>query len=368
MHRLLIALVSLFLLTASRVQAEVQVAADGDYKLFTLTNSHGMVVKVSNHGATITAIEVPDRDGKLADVTLGYESAADYINAAEKPYFGCVVGRYGNRIAEGKFTLDGAEYTLATNNAPNHLHGGNVGFDKVAWEAEPVTGANAVRLKYLSKDGEEGYPGNLQCEVTYTLTDDNEIVVDYSATTDKATPVNLTQHAYFNLKGEGDGTILDHELMLNANEFTPVDETLIPTGEFVAVEGTPFDFRSPKKIGRDIDEDHEQLKFGQGYDHNWVIERTKRDGELDLAATLYEPNSGRFLEVFTTEPGIQFYCGNFLQGNLSGKSGKAYVHRGGLCLETQHYPDSPNQPDFPSTILQPGDTYETKTVFKFSTK
>lgn len=346
--------------------AEVTVSDFDNIQLFTLTNSQGMEVKVTNYGAIITSIKVPDREGSLADVTLGYDDVADYINAVDKPYFGAVVGRYGNRIANGKFTIDGQEYTLATNNGPNSLHGGIIGFDKVVWDAEP-TGDNGVKLTYLAKDNEEGYPGNLTATVTYTLTEDNEIVVDYHATTDKATPVNLTQHAYFNLKGEGEGTILDHELMINADHYTPVDETLIPTGEIAPVAGTPFDFTEAKPIGRDIEQEHEQLKFGGGYDHNWVLNRPEGDDGLQLAATVYEPSSGRVLEVRTTEPGVQFYCGNFLTGVLKGKSGKPYVHRGGFCLETQHYPDSPNQPNFPNTILQPGETYESKTVFKFST-
>jgi aldose 1-epimerase len=352
---------------ASLSQAEVTVSDFDEIQLFTLKNSKGMEVKVTNFGAIITSIKVPDRNGQFADVTLGYDDVAEYINAVDKPYFGAVVGRYGNRIAKGKFTIDGKEYSLPINNDPNSLHGGIIGFDKVVWDAETV-GDNGVKLTYLAKDMEQGYPGNLTATVTYTLTDDNEIVVDYHATTDKATPVNLTQHAYFNLKGEGEGAILDHELVINADRYTPVDETLIPTGELAPVAGTPFDFRQAKTIGRDIEQAHEQLKFGGGYDHNWVLNREKGDGELELAATLYEPKSGRMLEVLTTEPGVQFYCGNFLTGVLKGKSGKPYVHRGGLCLETQHYPDSPNQPNFPDTILKPGETYESKTVFKFSVK
>jgi aldose 1-epimerase len=358
---------ALIVCLAKLSHAEVTVSDFDDIQLFTLKNANDMEVKVTNFGAIITSIKVSDRDGNFADVTLGYDDVADYINAVDKPYFGAVVGRYGNRIAKGKFTIDGKEYSLPINNDPNSLHGGFIGFDKVVWNAE-VVGDNGVKLTYLAKDMEQGYPGNLTATVTYTLTDDNEIIVDYHATTDKATPVNLTQHAYFNLKGEGEGTILDHELMINADHYTPVDETLIPTGEIAPVADTPFDFKEAKPIGRDIDEDHEQLKFGGGYDHNWVLNREKGDDELELAATLYEPESGRLLEVMTTEPGVQFYCGNFLTGVLKGKSGKPYVHRGGLCLETQHYPDSPNQPDFPNTILQPGETYESKTVFKFSTK
>jgi aldose 1-epimerase len=298
---------------------------------------------------------------------LGYNCVEDYINAVEKPYFGAVVGRYGNRIAGGKFSIDGNEYTLPTNNGPNSLHGGYYGFDKVVWEAEPV-GDNGVRLTYQARDTEEGYPGNLTVTVTYTLNDENEIVVEYTATTDKPTPVNLTQHAYFNLKGEGEGTILDHELLINADRYTPVDENLIPTGELAPVASTPFDFRSSKPIGRDLGADHPQLKIGGGYDHNFVLNRRGGGQELDLAARLYEPKSGRVLEVLTTEPGVQFYSGNFLTGNITGKRGKAYAHRGALCLETQHFPDSPNHPEFPSTILRPGETLESKTVFRFTVK
>ncbi len=366
----MIRLFSIFALLASLnslALAEVTVSEFDDISLYTLKNKNGMEVKVTNFGAIITSIKVPDRDGKMADVTLGYDDVSDYINAVDKPYFGAVVGRYGNRIAKGKFTLDGTEYSLPINNDPNSLHGGVIGFDKVVWDAEQV-GDNGVKLTYLAKDMEQGYPGNITVSVTYTLTDNNEIDIDYEATTDKATPVNVTQHSYFNLKGEGEGTILDHELTINADRYTPVDKTLIPTGELASVEGTPFDFRKAKTIGQDIAQENEQLTFGGGYDHNWVLNRTKGDGELELAATLYEPKSGRMLEVLTTEPGIQFYSGNFLSGVLKGKSGKPYVHRGGLCLETQHYPDSPNQPEFPNTILKPGETYTSKTVFKFSTK
>ncbi len=343
-------------------------SADFDsIRLYTLRNKAGTVVKVTNYGATVTSIQTADRNGVMADIALGYNDVSGYMNAVDKPYFGSVVGRYGNRIANGKFTLDGKEYELKANNNGNHLHGGVIGFDKVVWDAE-VVGKNAVKFSYLAKDGEEGYPGNLAIAVTYTLTDANELKIDYLATTDKATPVNLTNHTYFNLKGEGEGTILDHELMINAKGFTPVDVGLIPTGEIAPVAGTPFDFTQSKAIGRDIGQAHEQLTFGLGYDHNWVLEKGGKEGQLTLAATVYEPVSGRYMEVFTAEPGIQFYCGNFLSGNLKGKAGKSYVHRGGLCLETQHYPDSPNQPAFPSTILRPGSEYKTTTVYAFGAK
>jgi aldose 1-epimerase len=337
-------------------------------KVYTLKNDAGMTVKVTNYGAIITSIVVPARDGKMADVALGYNRVEDYINAVDKPYFGAVVGRYGNRIAGGEFTLNGETYSLLKNNGDNHLHGGAIGFDKVVWDADYDASKNTITLSYLAKDKEEGYPGNLQLQVTYTLTDGNSLVVDYHATTDKATPVNVTQHTYFNLKGEGEGTILDHELMLAAGKYTPVDEGLIPTGELPSVKGTPFDFSSAKAIGCDIGQEHEQLEFGLGYDHNWVLDKGGKSGELTLAARVHEPTTGRVMEVHTTEPGIQFYCGNFLDGRLTGKSGKPYVHRGGFCLETQHYPDSPNQPSFPSTILKPGQQHKSQTVFKFSAR
>lgn len=337
-------------------------------QLHTLKNDAGATVKVTNYGAVITSIVVPDRYGKLADVALGYDSIEGYINAVDKPYFGAVVGRYGNRIGQGTFSIDGKTYSLATNNGANHLHGGIVGFDKVVWNAEYDESGNSITLSYLSNHLEEGYPGNLQVKVTYTLTEENSLVVDYHATTDRATPVNLTQHTYFNLKGEGNGTILDHKLMLNAKKFTPVDEGLIPTGEMSEVAGTPFDFTSSKPIGRDIGKEHQQLAFAGGYDHNWILHKDSAADALTLAARVYEPTSGRMLEVHTEEPGIQFYCGNFLDGRLQGKSNKTYVYRGGFCLETQHFPDSPNKPEFPSTILRPGSTYQTQTVFRFSTK
>ena len=347
--------------------AFAQVEEFSSIKLYTLKNSQGMTVKVTNYGAIITHILVPDRNGKLADVALGYDRVEDYINAVDKPYFGAVVGRYGNRIAHGEFQLNGQTYSLLKNNGPNHLHGGAIGFDKVVWDAKYDQRNNSIELSYLAKDKEEGYPGNLQVLVTYKLTDENEIVVEYRAKTDKATPVNLTQHTYFNLKGEGQGDILEHELMINAKRFTPVDATSIPTGDIPSVAGTPFDFTTAKPIGRDINADHEQLRFGNGFDHNWVLDKDDREG-LTLAARVHEPTSGRVMEVHTTEPGIQFYCGNFLDGRLKGKSGKPYAHRGGFCLETQHFPDSPNRPNFPTTILLPGDTLESKTVFKFSAK
>lgn len=337
-------------------------------KLYTLKNTGGMTVKVTNYGAIITAIVVPDRNGKMSDVALGYNRVEDYINAVDRPYLGAIVGRYGNRIAKGKFSLGGQTYTLATNNGENHLHGGIIGFDKVVWEAKPL-GPMAIELSYLAKDREEGYPGNVSMQVTYTLTNQNELKVDYTASTDKATPINLTQHTYFNLKGEGEGDILDHELMLAADKYTPVDPTLIPTGELAAVKGTPLDFTSSKPIRRDIASNHQQMKFGAGFDHNFVINRpSPTDASMQLAARVYEPTTGRTMEVTTSEPGVQFYCGNFLDGRLKGKSGKAYVHRGGFCLETQHYPDSPNQPSFPSSVLEPGKTLKSSTVFKFGTK
>lgn len=354
-------------------QAQVSISDFDEIKLFTLTNTLGNTVKVTNYGAIVTSIIVPDRDGNKADVALGYNRVEDYINAVNKPYFGAIVGRYGNRIAQGQFTLDGQTYSLAINNPPNHLHGGMIGFDKVVWDAKPVVGSGwtGVELDYLAKDLEEGYPGNLQIKVTYKWSDKNELTVDYLATTDKATPINLTQHTYFNLKGEGEGDILGHELTLNASHYTPVDAALIPTGEIAPVAGTPFDFTTAKAISRDIGQENEQLKFGLGYDHNWVLDRGAAEdetGKLVLAAAVHEPSTGRVLEIETTEPGIQFYCGNFLDGRLQGKAGKPYIHRGGFCLETQHYPDSPNQENFPSSILKPGEEYKSTTIFKFSAK
>ena len=364
--------VYLSLLAATLLAAScfgVSVEEFHNIRLYALRNQAGMTVKVTNYGAMITSILVPDRDGKLGDVALGYNSLEEYINAAEKPYFGAVVGRVGNRIANGEFTLDGKTYKLKVNNGPNHLHGGLTGFDKVVWSAKVNEENNSIELTYTSRDGEEGYPGNLACKVTYRLTEKNELIVEYHATTDKATPVNLTQHTYFNLKGEGEGTVVDHEMMINARKFTPVDKTMIPTGELRNVSDTPFDFTKPKSIGKDINAENEQLKFGAGWDHNWVLDRGDvPDDARTLAARVYEPESGRIMEVLTTEPGVQFYCGNFLSGNIIGKSGKPYVKRGGFCLETQHYPDSPNQPEFPSCILKPGVEYKTSTSFRFSTK
>ncbi|MGB1127425.1 MAG: aldose epimerase family protein [Opitutales bacterium] len=350
--------------------SEVEVSDFDSIKLYTLKNNAGTEVKVTNYGAIITSIVVPDREGRFDDIVLGYHRVEDYINAVDKPYFGAVVGRYGNRIAKGQFTLDGETYTLAVNNPPNHLHGGVIGFDKVVWDAKPIEGKDftGLELSYLAKDGEEGYPGNLAVTVRYKLNEDNELEVEYHATTDKATPVNLTQHSYFNLAGEGNGTILKHELHINADYYTPVDETLIPTGEIAPIKNTPFDFTIPKAVGRDIAQKNEQLQFGIGYDHNFVLNKGGKLGKMTFAASVFEPNSGRFLEIYTEEPGIQFYCGNFLDGRLKGKAGRPYSHRGAIVLETQHYPDSPNQPHFPSTILKPNETYHSKTIFRFSTK
>jgi aldose 1-epimerase len=329
--------------------------------LFTLKNAGGIEIGAMAYGGIITSLRVPDRSGRFDDVVLGFDRLDDYLK--DHPFFGAIIGRYGNRIAKGQFTLDGRPYKLATNNGPNHLHGGNKGFDKVLWNAAAVPGKNAVTFTRTSPDGEEGYPGNLRVQVTYTLTDKNELIVDYRATTDQPTVVNLTQHSYFNLAGQGSGDILGHTLMLNADRYTPVDTTLIPTGERALVAGTPFDFRRPTAIGARIDQPDPQLKNGLGYDHNWVLNRS--GGGLQLAARVIEPKSGRLMEIRTTEPGIQFYSGNFLDGKLTGKNKAQYKHRTGFCLETQHFPDSPNHPSFPSTTLRPGSEYRTTTVFTF---
>jgi len=335
---------------------------------YTLRNSSGVEVGLIDSGAAITSIKTKDRQGRFADIVLGYRNAEDYRNPPENPYFGAIVGRCANRIARGRFTLNGKTYRLATNDGPNHLHGGLVGFDKVIWDSRPIPGkeGSGVEFTYLSKDGEEGYPGNLTVRVSYRLTEENELTIDYEATADAPTPVNLSNHVYFNLAGEGSASILNHDIAIYASRFTPIDETLIPTGTIAEVQGTPFDFTSPKPIGRDIGKEDRQLRFGLGYDHNFVIDRGTTPGQWVLAARVHEPTSGRQLEVWTEEPGIQFYSGNFLNGRIVGKSGKPYVHRSGFCLETQHFPDSPNHPNFPNTILHPGDTLRTKTGFRFS--
>jgi aldose 1-epimerase len=331
-------------------------------ELFTFTREGAATVAITNLGGHIVSILAPDRRGRATDVTLGYRDFAGYL--ADTAYFGCIVGRYANRIAKGRFTLDGKSYTLAVNNGPNSLHGGPTGFQTRVWTPKVVTGpdGDALELTYVSKDGEEGYPGTLTAKVVYSLRKDGGLVLDYTATTDAPTVVNLTNHAYFNLAGEGEGTILGHEIQIEADAFTPVDATLIPTGKLEPVEGTPFDFRKPVAIGSRIDAPDEQLKAGGGYDHDFVLRG--KTGELRLAARVREPRSGRVLEVFTTEPGVQFYSGNFLDGTVVGKSGKPYVRRGALCLEAQHFPDSPNQPSFPSVVLRPGETYRQTTVYR----
>jgi aldose 1-epimerase len=332
-------------------------------EIFTLTNAGSMEVRTIPYGAIIVSIKVPDRDGRVDDVVLGFDALEGY--AKGHPFFGAVVGRYGNRIAKGRFTLDGQTYQLATNDGPNHLHGGVRGFDKRVWHAEPFErdGSTGVVYTLSSPDGEEGYPGTLSVRVTYSLTPTNELMVDYDATTDRPTPINLTQHSYFNLAGQGRSDIVGHQLTIEADRFTPVDRTLIPTGELAPVDGTPFDFRQPTAIGARIGADHEQLRYGKGYDHNWVLNRSAAG--LLHAARLEDPTTGRTLDVSTTEPGMQFYSGNFLDGTITGKSGHVYRHRYGLCLETQHFPDSPNHSNFPSPILRPGDRYQSKTVFAF---
>lgn len=336
----------------------------GDYENkpvteYTITNANGMQVSIINYGGTVTKIITPDKNGKMGNVIFGYDSLPGYLQK-NNPYFGTLVGRYANRIANAKFLLNGKEYTLAANDHGNSLHGGNKGYDKVWWNIEKQSD-NSLLLTYVSKDGEEGYPGNLNVQVVYTLSADNSLKIDYTATTDKPTPVNLTNHSYFNLSAGSSQTIEDHELWLKANKYTPVNDLLIPTGEIADVKNTPMDFTMAKKIGKDL----ENVKGG--YDHNWVL--NKNENELEKVASVYEPNSGRLMEVFTTEPGLQFYSGNFLDGTLKNtNNGQKYIHHGALCLEAQHYPDSPNQSTFPNTILKPGETYKQTTTYKFLVK
>jgi aldose 1-epimerase len=344
--------------------------ASGDQiDLYSLTNKKGMEVSVTNFGATVVTLRVPDRSGKAADVVLGFDNLEGYENG--KSYFGATVGRYANRIGGGQFSIGGKTYTLPKNNGNNSLHGGIVGFNKKVWKAREIASKDgeSLELSYLSVDGEEGFPGNLSVKVVFTVpAERNELKIDYSASTDKDTVLNLSNHSYFNLAGEGNGDILDHVLTLHAKQFTPVDQTLIPTGELRDVAGTPMDFTSANVIGKRIDSDYEQLVFGKGYDHNWVLARSDGGNHAALAAEAYDPKSGRRLEVLTTEPGVQFYSGNVLDGSAKGKGNKVYGRRAAFCLETQHFPDSPNHPNFPSTLLKPGSAFHSETVFRFSAK
>jgi len=331
--------------------------------LYTLKNHNGVAVRITNYGAIIVSIVVPDRKGNFADIVQGYDTIREYIEG-NSPYMGAICGRCANRIAGGRFELNGKQYSLAVNNGPNHLHGGITGFSKVVWD---VLNANSsqVQLEYVSKDGEENYPGNLRVSVTYTLTEDDELRIGYRAVTDKPTVVNLAGHSYFNLAGEGSGSIYDQELMINARFFTPIDETSVPTGEILSVKGTPMDFTSPKKIGAEIDSDYEQLRFGAGYDHNFVLDHPT--GVTGLAAAAFDPASGRVLEVYTTQPGLQLYTANWID-NEKGKGGKRYGRRWAFCLETQHFADAVNKPHFPSAILNPGEEYRHNCIYKFSTR
>ena len=331
--------------------------------VFTLSNAGGMKVKILNYGGIIQSLSVPDRNGVFADVVLGFDSSAEYNQ--QSPYFGALVGRFANRINNGKFTLDGVNYSLAKNNGTNALHGGLRGFDKRVWNAEILEKENALKLTYISADGEEGFPGEVKSTVVYTLTDANELKIDYAAETTKATPYNITNHSYFNLAGHDSGSAINQILTINADAFLPTDETAIPYGNEMPVEGTPFDFRTPRVIAERIDATDEQLRFAGGYDHNFCLNK-KSAGELSFCARAGDSQSGRVMEVFTTEPGVQFYAGNFLDGTVNGKGGRPVVKRAGFCLETQHYPDSPNQPQFPNTIIRPGAPYKSQTVFKFS--
>lgn len=335
--------------------------------LYLLKNKSNLEVGIINYGGIVVSMKVPDRRGEMADVVLGYDDLSDYEK--DRWHFGAIIGRYANRIAQGRFTLNGHEYNLARNNGPNHLHGGIKGFEKVLWRGRDMSAAqhDTLMLEYVSADGEEGYPGNLAVHVSYSLSDENEFKMEYAATTDKDTVVNLTNHSYFNLAGAGNGDIGQNQLQLNADRFTPVNETLIPTGELRSVKGTPFDFTQPQAIGAKINQDDPQLKFGSGYDHNWVL-NGGRDGPVSLAAKVHEPTSGRAMDIFTTEPGIQFYSGNFLEHTTRGKNGKTYERRFGFCLETQHFPDSPNHANFPSTVLKASQTFQSTTILKFSSR
>lgn len=340
-------------------------AASGSTTLYTLQNANGLEVTIADYGGIVQKLTAPNRDGECEDIVLGFDSVTEY--AADGPYFGAIIGRYGNRIGSGRFTLDGRDHQLTTNDGKNHLHGGDRGFDKVMWQVSvPPAATNTLTLEYRSVDGEEGYPGELDAAVTYLLSDDNELRIDYRASTSRNTPVNLTNHSYFNLAGQGRGDVLGHIVEVFADRFTPVDDGLLPTGELRDVSGTPMDFRKAEAIGARIDASDEQLGFGLGYDHNWVLH--ERAGDLRLVARVYEPASGRVMEVMTTEPGLQFYTGNFLDSSLRGKEGAVYQHRGGFCMETQHYPDSPNRPEFPNTILRPGEIYQSTTVYRFSAR
>lgn len=369
---LAVALVPEISMTALRTKPHITAAAFGRLpdgravKLYTLQNRRGMEARIMTYGGIVTYLSAPDAHGHFADVVLGYDSLAGYLK--ESPYFGGLIGRYGNRIAKGRFSLDGSEFSLPINNPPNSLHGGAVGFDKILWT---VAGARVtatgpqLTLEYLSSDGDQGYPGNLHVTAMYTLTEDNGLRLDFSAATDRATVVNLTNHSYFNLRGAGD--VLGHVVQIQANRFTPVDQTLIPTGELRPVAGTPFDFRTPTGIGARIEADESQLRFGRGYDHNWVIDAAlgSESGGLRLDATIYEPESGRVLEVLSTQPGLQFYSGNFLDGTLTGKGGRVYTRRAAFCMEPQHFPDSPNHPEFPSTVLRPGEAHRQSLEYRF---
>ena len=338
-----------------------------EVSLYTLTNRNGVEARITNYGGIVLSLKVPDREGRLDDVVLGYDGVGDYVSGNPK-YMGAIIGRFGNRVAAGRFTLNGVEYLLATNSGDNHLHGGVKGFDRVVWSARPIKIRNgvALELKYLSRDGEEHYPGNLRARVVYTLTDRNELKIDYFATTDKDTIINLTQHSYFNLAGQANGDVLNHQLTIAASRFTPVNPKLIPTGELRSVKDTPMDFTHPTAIGARINADDEQLKLGNGYDHNWVLDG--RMGELRRIAEAFEPTTGRVMEVWTTEPGVQLYTGNYLDDSKPGKGGRAYKNRAGFCLETQHFPDSPNKSGFPTTTLRKGGAYRSTTVYKFAVR